>query len=185
MKRAGLCIAGALALAACNKGPEVNLKNASGQQVANAVSQSGVISGDYMIQPGEWASQVTIQEMSFPGMPPQFQDQMKKAISARESQSSKRCVSPEDAKKPKEDFFAGQDKNCRFGHFTMGHGKMDIQMVCQEERATRTSNMTGSFTPTGYSMEVSSTVSGGEQSGAVMKMHVDAKRIGNCSGKDS
>ena len=52
MKPIASCIVGALALAACNKGPEVNLKNASGQQVAQAVSQSGVISGDYMIQPG-------------------------------------------------------------------------------------------------------------------------------------
>lgn len=185
MNRIVFYVVGAMALAACNKSPEVNLKNASGQQVAKAVDQSGVISGDYMIEPGEWASKVTVQEMSFPGMAPQFQEQMKKAMAARQSDGSKHCVTPEDARKPKEDFFAGQDKSCRFGHFTMGNGRMDIQIVCQEEGGTRTSNMSGAYTPTNYSMDVSSTVSGGEQSGTVMKMHVDAQRIGDCSGKDS
>ena len=185
MKRFGLLFVMSVPLAACNKGPEVNLKNASGQQVAQAVSQSGVVSGDYMIDPGEWVSKVTVQEMNFPGMPPQFQEQMKKAIASRQSEGSKHCVTPADAKKPKEDFFAGKDNSCRFAHFTMGGGRMDIQMVCQEEGGTRTSNMSGTYTPTNYSMDVSSNMSGGAQSGAAMKMHVDAQRIGDCSGKDS
>lgn len=185
MNRIVFCVAGAMALAACNKGPQVNLKNASGQQVAQAVSQSGVIPGDYMIQPGEWASKATLQEMTFPGMPPQFQEQMKKAMAERQGNSSKHCVTPEQAKKPKEDFFAGQDKSCRFAHFTMGGGRMDIQMVCKEEGGTRASNMSGTYTPTNYSMDVSSTVSGGPQSGAVMKMHVDAQRVGDCTAKES
>lgn len=185
MKRIVLLFATVLPLAACNKSPEINLKNASGQQVAQAVSKSGVISGDYMIQPGVWVSKATIEEMSFPGMPPQFQEQMKNAMAAHQPDSSKVCVTPEEAKKPKEDFFAGPDKSCRFGHFTMGGGRMDVQMVCQEQDGTRTSNMTGTFTPTSYSMDVSSTITGGNESGAVMKMHVNAQRIGDCNGKDS
>ena len=63
-------------------------------------------------------------------------------------------------KKPKEDFF-GADKSCKYAYFTMGGGKIDIQMVCSEEGTTQTTNMSGSYTPTSYSMDMSSSGSGG------------------------
>ena len=185
MNRIVICVGGALALAACNKGPQVDLKNASGQQVAKAVSQSGIVSGAYVVQPGEWVSKATIQEMNFPGMPQQFQAQMNKALAAHQPDSSKQCVTPQDALKPKENFFAAHDNSCKFAHFAMGHGKMDVQLICQEAGGTRTSNMSGTYTSTSYSMNVSSTTTGGGESGAVIKMHVDSHRIGDCSGKGS
>ena len=43
MKIAVCAVASALCLAGCNKGPSVELKNASGNQVAAAVKQSGVM----------------------------------------------------------------------------------------------------------------------------------------------
>ena len=52
MKSAFLLIACVLPLAACNKGPEVSLKNATGNEVAQAVKQSGVMSGDATIEAG-------------------------------------------------------------------------------------------------------------------------------------
>ena len=52
MKQTVCVIASVLCLTACNKGPQVNLKNASGNQVAQAVRQSGVMSSNSMIQPG-------------------------------------------------------------------------------------------------------------------------------------
>ena len=92
-------------------------------------------------------------------------------------------MTAEDVKKPKAGFF-GADKSCRYGHFTMGGGKIDIQMVCSEEHSTQTTSMAGSYTPTTYSMDMSSKGSGGQQSGMTMKMHIDAQRIGQCTGKD-
>jgi maltoporin len=85
-------------------------------------------------------------------------------------------------KKPKEDFF-GADKSCRYDHFTMGGGKIDIAMVCKQENMTNTTTMSGTYTPTTYSMDMNMNGSGPQQ-GMTMKMHVDAQRVGECTGKE-
>jgi len=183
MRHATYLIACALPLAACNKSPQVSLKNATGNQVEQAVQQSGVMTNDTMIEPGEWQSKVTVLEMTIPGMPPQFADKMKQTMAEHQQQTSKHCLTKEDVKKPKEGFFAGQDKSCHYAHFTMGGGKIDIQMVCNEEGSTQTTNMSGSYTPASYSMDMSSNATGGSRVGMTMKMHVDAQRIGECTSK--
>lgn len=181
---AAFLIVCALPLAACNKGPQVNLRNATGNQVTQAVRQSGVMSSDTMVEPGLWQSKVTVQEMTVPGIPAAYAARMKQAMAAHQERASTHCLTKDDVKKPKEDFFAGQNKSCHYAHFTMGGGKIDIQMVCQERDITQTTNMTGSYTPTSYAMDMSSSGSGGAQKGMSMKMHVDAQRVGECTGKD-
>ncbi|HEX3423228.1 MAG TPA: DUF3617 domain-containing protein [Sphingomicrobium sp.] len=176
-------VASALCLSACGKGPTVSVKNASGNEVASAVRQSGVMSSDSMIEPGLWQSKVVVQEMNIPGMPAQYADKMKQSIAERRNDVSKHCVTAADVKKPKEDFF-GADKSCRYEHFTMGGGKIDIAMVCKEEGVTQNTSMSGSYTPTSYSMDMSSSGSGGPGGGMTMKMHVDSQRVGECTGKD-
>lgn len=184
MKSAVCAIASILTLAACNKGPEVNLRNATGNQVVRAVKQSGVMASDTMIEPGLWQSKVTVQEMNIPGVPPEMAGRMKAMMAERQQRTSSHCVTREEVKKPKEDFFGGEDKSCHYAHFAMGSGKMDIQMVCKEEETTRTTVMSGTYTPTSYSMDVSSQGTGGERGGMSMKMHVDSQRVGACSAKD-
>jgi hypothetical protein len=66
----------------------------------------------------------------------------------------------------------------------MGGGKIDIQMTCKEEGTTLNTDMAGSYTPTSYSIDMSSSGNGGEQNGMSMKMHVDSNRVGQCTGKD-
>lgn len=184
MKHAAYALASVLCLTACNKGPEVNLKNASANQVSEAVKQSGVMNGGQMVQPGLWESRVTIQEMNIPGMPAQYADRMKQQMAAHQQQTSRHCITPEQAKKPKADFFAGNN-SCKYDHFAMGGGKIDMQMVCKEEGSTQTMNATGAYTPTTYSMDMSSSGSGGDSAERMsMKMHVDSRRVGECTGKD-
>jgi len=185
MKNLFCLLVSVVLLGGCNKGPEVDLHNASQKDVAHAVRQSGVLSGDTMVEPGLWQSKVTIKEMTIPGMPAQFAAKMKQSMAEHQQQSSKHCLTKDDVNKPKEGFFAGADKSCRYAHFTMGGGKMDIQMVCEMEGATQTTDMTGSYTPTTYSMDMSSHGNAGGENGMVMKMHVDSQRIGECSGKES
>lgn len=182
MKAAFTLAASVLALAGCNKGPAVDLHNASANQAAEAVRQSGVMTSDSMVQPGLWESKVTVQEMNIPGMPAQYADRMKQEIAAHRNETSKHCIKPEDVKKPKEDFF-GADKSCRYSHFTMGGGKMDMQMVCKQENMTQTTNIAGTYTATSYTLDMNSSGSGPQQ-GMTMKMHVDAQRVGECSAKD-
>ena len=174
-----------LALGACDNSPKVDLHNASQKDVAQAVRQSGMMTGDTMVEPGLWQSKVTILDMNIPGMPAAFADKMKQSMAEHQQQSSKHCLTKEDVKKPKEGFFAGADKSCHYGHFAMGGGKMDIQMVCDMDGATQTTDMSGTYTPTTYSMDMSSHGSAGGEKGMVMKMHVDSQRIGECSGKES
>ena len=64
MKYAVCVAASVFVLTACNKGPKVELHNATGNQVAEAVKRSGVMTSDAsMIQPGLWQSKVTVLEM--------------------------------------------------------------------------------------------------------------------------
>jgi hypothetical protein len=182
MKKTFLLITCAVALASCNKGPQVDLKNATGNQVSQAVRQSGVMTSDAMVQPGLWESKVTIHEMNFPGMPAQYLDKMKQSIAAHQNDTNKHCIKPEDVKRPKEDFF-GADKSCSYDHFTMGGGKIDVAMVCHREETTQNMNISGSYTPTSYSIDTNMTGSGGRDNGMTMTMHVDANRIGECTGK--
>src|SRR5205085_1689796 len=122
MIKHSICVAASvLCLTACNKGPTVDLKNADTNQVSKAVTQSGVMTSDSMVQPGLWESKVTVQEMTIPGMPPQYAAKMKQEMAEHRNEGSKHCIKPEDVKKPKEDFF-GADKSCRYGHFTMRGG---------------------------------------------------------------
>ena len=182
MKHAVCVTACVLCLTACNKGPTVELHNATGNQVAQAVTTAGVMNSDSMVQPGLWQSKVTVLDMNVPGIPPQYQARMKQEMAEHRNDTSKHCIKPEDVKKPKEDFF-GADKSCKYNHFTMGGGRIDIQMVCREENMTQTTNLAGSYTPTTYSLDMNSSGSGPQQ-GMTMKMHVDAQRIGECTGKD-
>ena len=182
MKHAVYVFASVACLPACNKGPEVDLRNANANQVSQAVKQSGMMTSDTIVEPGLWQSKVTVLEMNIPGIPAQYADKMKAEMAEHRNQSSSHCIKPEDVKKPKEDFF-GADKSCRYDHFTMGGGKIDIHMVCRQENMTQTTSMAGSYTPTTYALDMSSRGSGPQQ-GMTMKMHVDAKRIGECTAKD-
>ena len=184
MKYAVCVLASALCLAACNKSPQVDLHNASVNDVEQAVKQSGISSGT-LVEPGLWQSKVTIQEINIPGMPTEFADKMKQTIAENREQTSKHCLTAEQAKKPKEDFFGGKDKSCHYGQFTMGDGKIVIQMVCNEGGATQSTSMNGTYTPTSYSMDMSTNATGGEREGMSMKMHVDSQRIGECKGGES
>ena len=182
MKQSFRVMVPALMIAACNKGPQVDLHNASANEVSKAVQQSGVMSSDTLVQPGLWESKVSVLDVTMPGIPPQYAERMKEELAKHRNDSNRHCIKPEDVKKPKEGFF-GADKSCRYEHFTMGGGKIDIAMVCKQENLTNTTNMTGTYTPTTYSMDVSS-IGSGPQQGMTMKMHVDAKRIGECTGTE-
>ena len=180
--KAVLLIACILPVAACNRGPQVNEKNASVEEVAQKVRES---TGDQaFVRPGLWESKVTIEKFDVPGMPPEMAQRMKTMMAENQEHGFQTCLTPEDVKKPKEDFFAGKNNNCRYEHFTMGGGKIDIAMVCRQEDMTQNMNVSGSYTPTSYSIDTAMTGTGGHEQGMSMKMHVDSNRVGECTGKD-
>ena len=176
---------GALTLSACNKSGEVKAENATAEEVAKKIQKAGA-DGTF-VNPGRWVSKITIEEMNMPGMPPGAVAQMqgmKGHIQTHES-----CLTPDQVKRPKEDFFAGANKNCRYDHFTMGEGKIDAQMTCQaDEKGDGVMKMTmaGNYSGDNYQMEMGMTSNAGDalEKGMSMKMRVEATRVGECTGKE-
>jgi hypothetical protein len=175
-----------MGLAACDSGPRVDVKDANLSEVGEAVAKSGVAADDaFQVHPGKWESKVTIEAMELPGMPTGMQEQMKSTFAQHQPPSFTSCLTPEEARKPKADFFAGKDNNCRYDHFRMGDGKIDAKMRCDAGEAVQSMAMAGSYSPESYSMTVTSVRTGGAgPAGEVrMKMRMEAKRIGDCDGK--
>jgi hypothetical protein len=179
--KAVLLIACILPVAACNRGSQVNEKNASVEEVAQKVRES---TGDQaFVRPGLWESKVTIEKFDVPGMPPEMAQRMKTMMAENQEHGFQTCLTPEDVKKPKEDFFAGKDNNCRYEHFTMGGGKIDAAMQCGgKDGGSQLMRMAGTYSPDSYQMQTSMDMKGssGPEGSMTMAMRVEAKRVGEC-----
>jgi hypothetical protein len=185
MKHAAVLIACALPLAACNDGgqPEVEARNASVAEVAEQVRTA--TKEEMFVRPGKWQSQITVEEISMPGIPPEMAQQMKAMIAQREKQSAEQCLTEENARRPKEEFFAGKNNACRYDHFKMGGGKIDAKMRCQASGVTQIMEMDGTYSPESYTMRMATRSDGGQGAagGMQMRMRVESKRIGECDAK--
>lgn len=181
MKHAAILLACALPLAACDSKSEVDARNASVEDVAEQVADAR--GSDSFVRPGKWRSSVQIEEFDLPGAPPEAASAMRSMHNR--AQVSESCLTPEEAKRPKEDFFAGSNKNCRYDHFTMGGGKIDAVMKCTGEGMAQTMAMQGTYGPDAYQMRMSmkAEAGSGPAGGMTMKMRVDAKRVGECDAK--
>lgn len=183
---ASIGVAAFALIAACNREPQVDAKNASVAEVAEKVRRSGA--GESFVRPGLWESKVVIEQLDMPGIPPEMAANMKKMMAEDQARSSKSCLTPEDVKKPKEDFFAGKNKGCRYDRFTMGGGKIDAVMRCGGEQATQVMEMSGTYSPDAYRMQMSNKIEAAAKGAAgsmAMRVRVDARRIGECTGKDA
>ena len=179
--RALLIAAIVLPLAACGSGADVNEKNASVEEVAEKVREAS--DDDGLVNPGKWVSTVKIENVDLPGMPAEAAEQMKQMIAQTHTNES--CVTPEEAKQPKGDFFGGNE-NCRYDHFKMGNGKIDAQMRCEQDGVSQVMKMDGTYSPDAYSMRMTSTMNSGAPGGNMsMQMKVDAKRTGPCTGNEA
>ena len=169
-----------LILAACNSSPSVTAENASVGEVAEKVAK--VQGGGAFISPGRWESTMTIREMSVPGLPPEMAEKMKAHMGQAKSFIS--CLTPEEVKQPKAGFFGGVNEGCKYERFTMGDGKIDGVLKCSGQGMERTMAMSGTYSPDTYSMAVSSEGKGQGPAAMTMKMTLDAKRTGACTGKE-
>ena len=179
-----LVIAGCTAaLAACDKG-RVHEENASVEQVANAVRQSGVGNGVFL-RAGEWRVSGTMEEFNIPGMPPAAQSQMKQAMGQHGNMTYDYCLTSEQAKRPQGKFFNKQAaNNCRYDHFTMGGGKIDAVMRCDSKPSSMTMTINGTYGADSYATQVQMNMAGGPQGGMSMKMRSEAHRVGECTPED-
>jgi hypothetical protein len=165
---------------ACDSG-EIEMKNASIGEVAEEMREARTAS---FVNPGKWQQTATLVSIEAPGMPPEAREMMSRAMG--DAQVHEVCLTPEQAKSPREDFFTGADKNCRYEHFKWGDGKIDLKLNCDHPNASQTMILVGEYEPNSYTMSMTAANEGrapGQQ--MVMKMKVDAKRVGECDGKAS
>ena len=175
------CIA---ALSACNKGPDINVKNASVGEVAEKVREAG--GSDSFVDPGKWQTKVTVLDVDMPGIPPQMVQQMKQTMTKMQGNSYEVCLSEADVKKPKEDFFAGKERNCRYDHFTMSGGKIDAALTCPgREGETMNMAINGTYARDSYEATMAMDVTGGPQGkGMKLRSHSESHRIGQCTAEE-
>ena len=164
-------------LAACGSGDSVDMENASVSEVAREMDRAKTAE---FVNPGQWEQTATLLEIDAPDIPAQYADAMKQQMG--QSQVHRTCLTPEQTKNPKEDFFTGADKNCRYEHFKWGGGKIDMKLLCTHENATQTMEMAGTYEPDTSQMAMSVTSKGSSpMESMTMKMKVDAKRVGECN----
>lgn len=176
-------IAPLLLLAACGSGAQVEAENASVAEVQAKIKEAGGASE--MLNPGRWESTVRIEKVDIPGMPAELAERMKKAMAGRTSAS---CLTPEQAKKPAAEFFAGKDRQgCRYDHFRMGDGELDAKMTCGGQGGGATIAMKGDYTPDSFRLAMTMDGKGmanAPQGAMSMAMAVDSKRVGECTGQE-
>ena len=183
--RVFLAVVAVAALAACNRSPTVEATNATGAEVAAKLQAAG--GAESFVRPGKWATNVTIDSMDAPGLPPEAKTAMRNATANVHAVES--CVTPEEARKPTPEMFNGKSDNCKFSHFKMGGGRIDMEMRCAGEgegqHVAQLMKMTGTYSPDAYSMAMTSTTDAGapEMGAMTMKMHLESKRLGDCDPK--
>jgi hypothetical protein len=179
MKRALLLLP--VLLAGCHSGPSVTAENATANEVDAKLAQSGGVS--QFLSPGHWDSVATVHDVEVPGMPPSAAAQMKTMIGKPATGAS--CLTPEEAKKPAGSFFAGDESDCRYDHFTMADGTIDAAMTCKGEHATQTVALKGTYSADTFHIDRTTKSNGaGPMADMTMAMTVDAKRTGACTGKE-
>lgn len=165
----------AMALTACGSKDEVEMENASLSEVSNELRKTDA----QFVEPGKWQQTATLVDVQAPGMPPQVKEAMARTMG--QSQVHEVCLTEEQAKNPREDFWSGADKNCKYEHFKWGGGKVDMKMLCAHPGATQTMALTGKYEPTSYQMAMSMTSKGSSpEESMTLKMRVDAKKVGDC-----
>ena len=175
-----LLAASCLALAACNREPQVHEENASVDEVGAQVRKA--TGGARFIRAGEWKSTSAIEEMSIPGMSEAESSRMKQAMAKSGINEFSTCLTEEDVKQPEGKFFTGNDQ-CRYDHFTMSNGKIDAAMRCNAPGGgNQLMTMKGNYSPESYSMrmEMKTAAAAGAAGAVTMRIRVDSRRVGAC-----
>ena len=174
------CLASAtLALAACDRGAEVDLKNATPAEVAKAMKDSGASRA--MVSPGKWSSTVSIIDMDTSQLPPEMADKIKAEIGRPRTVEA--CLTAEEVDHP-ERMLGQVPASCRYDHYRMSGGKIDGKMRCSEPGGAQEMTVQGSYGKDQYSLVIgnkSSPAAGAPiLAGANSKMKVESHRLGDC-----
>ncbi|MEO6579821.1 MAG: DUF3617 domain-containing protein [Sphingomicrobium sp.] len=175
-------LASTVAVGACDKGPSVDLKNASPADVAKAMKDSGATRA--MVRPGKWASTVSIAEMDTSTLPPELAAKINAEIG--KPRTVEACLTPEEVDHP-ERMLAQVPATCRYEYYKMSGGNIDGKLRCTGPAGNQEMTVQGTYGKDRYSMLIgnksSASVGSPVLAGPSSKMKVESHRIGDCDGK--
>lgn len=158
----------ALGLAACNSNEGVTAKDASVEEVAEAIAKS-----DVSLRPGRWETNVSMggEVMPVPG-------------AGQGGMAT--CLTKADLDQMDQKIMQKPMESCRYDSFTMSGGKIEGAMSCnppEGEGPTMKMTMAGTYTPETYDLEMTTEMAMGDQSQKTT-MQVASRRVGECNGTE-
>jgi hypothetical protein len=166
-----------LALAACNKEPELKLKDATPEEVAAKAKAAGA--GEMRPEPGQWKVVTSMKLLEVEGVPEAAAAQMKGALTR--TATNLQCLTPEDVQKP--NMFAGRDNSrCKYDEFNMKGGKIKATMRCPGQAGSEmTMTLDGAYAPQSYNVLATMDMQMPNANQKMkMTMQADGTRIGEC-----
>ncbi len=125
------------------------------------------------VLPGEWETTTTMVMKTMPNMPPQVAAMLQKR--SGKPVVIRTCITPEEAARgPVND---SPDKNCKMNKVSYGLGRMSAESVCNHDGDITHMKMTGSYTPTSYTMDGAMEGSRTRGGPMAMTMHMTGRRI--------
>ncbi len=164
-------VALALALSACNKGPEVSMTNASAEDVAKAAKAAGP-----KLKGGQWEVKSELVSAEIPGAPASVVESMKKSGSTTVSQ----CFTDEQLNS-QNGAMGKMGENCKFADFKMGNGSMSGTATCKMPQGEATSKVSGTYADDKFDYAVESSASMPNNQTTKMNMKISGKRTGDCT----
>lgn len=168
--RLKMLLVGTLVLGACGRddaAPEANEAATNAPMVAAA-----------QIEPGLYRQATTLLEMKDPTLSPAEAEAAAKAIG--KTQTEDRCVTPDMVSDPKELIKSDIAEDCTMQRSVWDEGKIDIALSCPKKDGMSGGQLalSGTYAADQYSIDMAMRASDDE----VVRMEVDAKRLGDCAG---
>jgi hypothetical protein len=138
---------------------------------------------------GEWENKVEIVDVKFDEskLPPEAKGMTGAIVKQMvgQVQTTKNCLTEEQAKKPGADFLAGAENDeCTYKKFNLSGGKIDADIQCKGKEAGQEGNikLAGTFTSSTYDMQMDMVMQSPQTGSMTIKAKNSAKRIGECKG---
>lgn len=170
-----------LALAACSGGDKAG-EGGNGSTAATGSGGSGnggPAAAGMSLQPGEWEMKMEVLNVKAEGLPSTMAESMK----SQAGSVNRTCMTPEEAKGPKGDIFAGDKSgSCKSEGFKWADGRIQGKTTCPGQGGSGETVMTmsGTYSPQNIDMNMKTQL---DMMGKPMEMEmrVSGRRVGECS----
>ena len=155
----------------------IALAGCGGADDGNGTAAAAGGGSDTILEHGEWEMKTEVVDVKAEGMPPGLADAMK----AQAASTTRTCMTPEEAKGPKGDIFAGMGSNCKSENFRWSGGTIKGKTVCTGEGGVGKSEteIDGTYSARSIDMTMKSQTAV-EGSSMTMEMRLSGQRVGEC-----